>query len=148
MPRHARCGALIWGNIRALVLASFIWVAICALAYFVDSEVQFYLLGAAVGLVLGGIQSLARSTFSKLLPAEGEHVTYFAFFDIAEKLATVFGMVAVGWLETSTGDLRLAAAMLSNKPLGDPLIMPPSGPLSTCSLTKLDAWVAAGALEN
>jgi UMF1 family MFS transporter len=102
-----------WGNIRALVLASFIWVAICALAYFVDSEVQFYLLGAAVGLVLGGIQSLARSTFSKLLPAEGEHVTYFAFFDIAEKLATVFGMVAVGWLETSTGDLRLAAAMLS-----------------------------------
>ena len=103
----------IWGNIRALVLASFIWVAICALAYFVDSEVQFYLLGAAVGLVLGGIQSLARSTFSKLLPAEGEHVTYFAFFDIAEKLATVFGMVAVGWLETTTGDLRLAAAMLS-----------------------------------
>jgi len=103
----------IWGNIRALVLAAFIWVAICALAYFVDSEVQFYMLGAALGLVLGGLQSLARSTFSKLLPAEGEHVTYFSFFDIAEKLATVFGMVAVGWLETSTGNLRLAAALLS-----------------------------------
>jgi len=66
-----------------------------------------------LGLVLGGLQSLARSTFSKLLPPEGEHVTYFSFFDIAEKLATVFGMVAVGWLETSTGKIRLAAALLS-----------------------------------
>jgi UMF1 family MFS transporter len=79
----------------------------------VDTETQFYLLGSAVGLVLGGIQSLARSTFSKLLPAEGEHVTYFSFFDIAEKLATVLGMVAVGWMETMTGDLRLSALLLS-----------------------------------
>jgi UMF1 family MFS transporter len=102
-----------WGNITALLVAAVVWVIICAMAYFVNTELQFYLLGAAVGLVLGGIQSLARSTFSKLLPAEGEHVTYFSFFDIAEKLATVFGMVAVGWLETTTGDLRLAAAMLS-----------------------------------
>lgn len=101
------------GNIRAMLVAAMVWVVICAMAYFVNTELQFYLLGAAVGLVLGGIQSLARSTFSKLLPREGEHVTYFSFFDIAEKLATVFGMVAVGWLETTTGDLRLAAAMLS-----------------------------------
>jgi MFS-type transporter involved in bile tolerance (Atg22 family) len=40
-------------------------------------------------------------------------VVYFSFFDVAEKLATVLGMVAVGWLETLTGDLRLAAVMLS-----------------------------------
>ena len=83
------------------------------LAYFIQSEVQFYLLGAGVGLVLGGIQSLARSTFSQLLPPAEEHVVYFSFFDVAEKLATVLGMVAVGWLETLTGDLRLAAVMLS-----------------------------------
>ena len=103
----------IWGNIQALILAGLLWVCICALAYVVNSETQFYLLGAAVGLVLGGIQSLARSTFSKLLPSEGEHVTYFSFFDIAEKLATVLGMVAVGWLETVTGDLRFSALLLS-----------------------------------
>ncbi|MDG1252081.1 MAG: MFS transporter [Schleiferiaceae bacterium] len=102
-----------WGNLRALILAGFLWVCICALAYVVDTETQFYLLGSAVGLVLGGIQSLARSTFSKLLPSEGEHVTFFSFFDIAEKLATVLGMVAVGWMETVTGDLRLSALLLS-----------------------------------
>lgn len=102
-----------YGNIRSLILASALWVVICVLAFFVNSELQFYLLGASVGLVMGGLQSLCRSTFSKMLPLEDEHVTYFSFFDIAEKLATVLGMVAVGWVETVTGDLRLSPLVLS-----------------------------------
>lgn len=102
-----------FGNIRSLILASALWVVICIVAFFVNSELQFYLLGASVGLVMGGLQSLGRSTFSKMLPLEGEHVTYFSFFDIAEKLATVLGMVAVGWVETVTGDLRLSPLVLS-----------------------------------
>tara|TARA_B110000003_G_scaffold136649_1_gene138412 strand:+ start:2213 stop:3514 length:1302 start_codon:yes stop_codon:yes gene_type:complete len=102
-----------YGNIRSLILASALWVVICVLAFFVNSELQFYLLGASVGLVMGGLQSLGRSTFSKMLPLEDEHVTYFSFFDIAEKLATVLGMVAVGWVETVTGDLRLSPLVLS-----------------------------------
>lgn len=102
-----------YGNIRSLILASALWVVICVLAFFVNSELQFYLLGASVGLVMGGLQSLGRSTFSKMLPFEDEHVTYFSFFDIAEKLATVLGMVAVGWVETVTGDLRLSPLVLS-----------------------------------
>jgi UMF1 family MFS transporter len=101
------------GNIRALLLAGFLWMLVTFLAYFIQSELQFYVLGAGVGLVLGGIQSLARSTFSQLLPRAEEHVVYFSFFDVAEKLATVLGMLAVGWLETLTGDLRLAAMLLS-----------------------------------
>ena len=103
----------IWGNIQALILAGLLWVCICALAYVVNSETQFYLLGAAVGLVLGGIQSLRGQLFPSCFPQKGEHVTYFSFFDIAEKLATVLGMVAVGWLETVTGDLRFSALLLS-----------------------------------
>ena len=102
-----------YGNIRSLILASALWVIICVLAFFVNSELQFYLLGASVGLVMGGLQSLGRSTYSKMLPLEDEHVTYFSFFDIAEKLATVLGMVAVGWVETVTGDLRLSPIVLS-----------------------------------
>ncbi len=102
-----------FGNIRSLILASGLWVVICLLAFFVNSEFQFYLLGASVGLVMGGLQSLGRSTFSKMLPSEDEHVTYFSFFDIAEKLATVLGMVSVGWVETVTGDLRLSPLVLS-----------------------------------
>lgn len=101
------------GNIRALLISGFLWMLISFLAYFIQSELQFYVLGAAVGLVLGGIQSLARSTYSQLLPPAQEHVVYFSFFDVAEKLATVLGMLAVGWLETLTGDLRLAAVLLS-----------------------------------
>jgi len=103
----------IMGNIRALLLAAGLWMLVSFLAYFIQSELQFYLLGSGVGLVLGGIQSLARSTYSQLLPPAEEHVVYFSFYDVAEKLATVLGMVAVGWLETLTGDLRLAAVMLS-----------------------------------
>jgi len=57
-----------WGNIRALLVSGVLWMLITFMAYFIQSELQFYLLGAGVGLVLGGIQSLARSTFSQLLP--------------------------------------------------------------------------------
>jgi UMF1 family MFS transporter len=74
---------------------------------------QFYLLGSSLGLVLGGIQALARSTFAKMLPDGGEHVTYFSFFDIAEKLATVMGMLGVGWIIETTGDMRISALLLS-----------------------------------
>jgi UMF1 family MFS transporter len=81
-------------------------------AYFVQLEAQFYALGAAVGLVMGGLQSLSRSTYSKMLPEAEDHVTYFSFYDIAEKLATVLGMASIGWLENATGDLRLAALVL------------------------------------
>jgi len=66
-----------------------------------------------LGLVLGGIQALSRSTFAKMLPDGGEHVTYFSFFDIAEKLATVMGMVGVGWIIEVTGDMRISALLLS-----------------------------------
>jgi UMF1 family MFS transporter len=102
-----------FGNIRSLILACLLWIMICILAFFVNSPLQFYFLGSAVGLVMGGLQSLGRSTFSKMLPPEDEHVTYFSFFDIAEKLATVLGMVAVGWVETVTGNLRLSPLVLS-----------------------------------
>ena len=108
----AKLGGLL-GNIRALLVSGLLWMLITFMAYFIASELQFYLLGAGVGLVLGGIQSLARSTYSQLLPPASEHVVYFSFYDLAEKLATVLGMVAVGWLETLTGSLRLSAVMLS-----------------------------------
>lgn len=101
-----------WGNIPTLLIGAGGWAMVCVGAYFVRQEVQFYALGAAVGLVMGGLQSLSRSTYAKMLPEAEDHVTYFSFYDIAEKMATVLGMVSVGWLENATGDLRLAALML------------------------------------
>jgi len=100
------------GNIKALGIAVFIWIGVCIAAFLIDSANQFYMVGALVGLVLGGIQSLSRSTFSKMLPETKDHATYFSFFDVTEKVATMAGMLGMGLIESITGDLRNAALVL------------------------------------
>lgn len=105
------------GNIRALMLAVIVWMVICLMAYLLDKndptvEYKFYALGALVGMVLGGIQSLARSTYSKMLPAEGKHTTYFSFYDVSEKLAIAAGMFAFGFIEELTGSMHNSALAL------------------------------------
>jgi len=94
------------GNIKALILAVMIWVVICVGAYFVYSAIGFYVLAFVVGMVMGGIQSLSRSTYSKLLPQKGEHNSYFSFYDIIEKMAIVIGMASFGFIEDMTGSMR------------------------------------------
>ena len=81
------------GNIFTLKAAVIIWIGICVTAYyFVYSPFQFYFLAGLVGLVMGGIQSLSRSTYSKMLPETEDHTSYFSFFDVTEKLCIVCGM--------------------------------------------------------
>lgn len=95
------------GNIYSLIAMLIIWTAICLFAYFVTESWQFYSLAAGVGLVMGGIQSLSRSTYSKLLPEETEDTTsYFSFYDILEKLAIVIGTFSFGFIEQLTGGMR------------------------------------------
>lgn len=101
------------GNIKALGTAVVIWVLVCIGAYFIQTENQFYLLGAMVGMVMGGIQAISRSTFSKMLPETEDHATYFSFYDVSEKLATMFGMLVISLVESFTGDLRNAAIALT-----------------------------------
>lgn len=85
------------GNIFSLLIMLFIWIAICVGAYFVTVSWQFYAIASAVGLVMGGIQSLSRSTYSKLIPEETEDTTsYFSFYDILEKIAIVSGTFIFG----------------------------------------------------
>ena len=100
------------GNIKALGIAVFLWIIVCYGAYIVDSANQFYFVGAFVGLVMGGIQSLSRSTYSKLLPETEDHATYFSFYDVTEKVATMTGTLCIGVIEGVTGDLRNAALIL------------------------------------
>ncbi|MCT4665327.1 MAG: MFS transporter [Flavobacteriales bacterium] len=80
-----------FGNISALLISTSTWFLICIGAFFVTSRIQFFVFGALVGLVLGGIQSIARSTYSKFLPKEEEHTTYFSFYDFLEKWSIVVG---------------------------------------------------------
>ncbi|MFD2512526.1 MFS transporter [Pontibacter locisalis] len=96
-----------YGNIRALIVAVIIWIGICVAAYFVRGEFDFYVLAAVVGSVMGGIQSLSRSTYSKLIPATTlDHASYFSFYDVTEKVSIVLGTLAYGAIAQITGSMR------------------------------------------
>src|SRR5690606_12350179 len=91
------------GNVRVLMLVVCIWIGICISAYFINHEIQFYVLAALVGLVMGGIQSLSRSTYSKLLPAdEADTASFFSFYDVTEKVAIVLGLFFFALIEQIT----------------------------------------------
>lgn len=94
------------GNIRALLIALVVWIVVCLSAYVITDAYSYYALAALVGLVLGGIQSLSRSTYSKLLPATQDHASYFSFYDICEKVGIVIGMFSYGWIANITGSTR------------------------------------------
>lgn len=99
--------ALRIGNIKTLIIINLIWVSICGYAYFIVSPQQFYVAAAAVGLVMGGIQSLSRSTYSKYLPEETKDTaSYFSFYDVAEKIGIVIGMFMYGMVAQITGSIR------------------------------------------
>ena len=97
----------IWGNKLSLITMILIWMVICAGAYFVEKELQFYILSGLVGMVLGGIQSLSRSSYSKLLDDVTEDLTsYFSFYDVLYKVSIVAGAAIFGIVEILTGGLR------------------------------------------
>ena len=81
------------GNVKTLILVNFIWLSLCFYAYFMVTPMQFYVAAGLVGLVMGGIQALARSTYSKFLPETEDTASYFSFYDVAEKIGIVIGMV-------------------------------------------------------
>lgn len=94
------------GNVRVLQGVVLVWVGICVGAYFVQNALQFYLLAALVGLVMGGIQSLSRSTYSRMLPETRDTASYFSFYDVTEKIAIVIGMFSFAFMEQWTGNIR------------------------------------------
>jgi UMF1 family MFS transporter len=103
-----------FGNKTSLLWMLSIWVFICFSAYLVRNEYQFYVLAALVGLVMGGIQSQARSTWSKLIPSNTtDTASYFSFYDSTEKLAIVIGMFGFGLIEHLTGSMRNSTLLLS-----------------------------------
>ncbi|MFS4481707.1 MFS transporter [Hyunsoonleella sp. 2307UL5-6] len=81
-----------YGNIKALIIINFIWMGLCFYAYFMKTPVQFYIAATLVGFVMGGVQSLGRSTYSKFLPETEDTTSYFSFYDVAEKIGIVIGM--------------------------------------------------------
>ncbi len=82
-----------FGNIRTLIVVNAIWMCLCFYAYFMETPTQFYIAAGFVGLVMGGVQALARSTYSKFLPETEDTASYFSFYDVAEKIGIVIGMI-------------------------------------------------------
>lgn len=88
-----------FGNVNVLIGVVIIWIGACVGGYFVETEIQFYILAGMIGLVMGGIQSLSKSTYSKFLPQNNtEFSSYFSFYDVTEKVALVLGMFSFGFI--------------------------------------------------
>ena len=97
-----------WGNIKTLILLNVIWVSLCITAYFIYQPIEFYIVAGFVGLCMGGIQSLARSTYSQLIPKTLDTTSYFSFYDVAEKVGIVLGMLMYATVDQVTGSMRNA----------------------------------------
>jgi UMF1 family MFS transporter len=103
-----------YGNVRVLIFVVFMWIGICIAAYFTTTSTQFYIIAVIVGLVMGGIQSLSRSTYSKFLPQNiPDTASFFSFYDVTEKLAIVGGLFSFGLIEELTGSMRNSTLVLA-----------------------------------
>lgn len=101
-----------FGNIPTLIFINCIWAVFCALAFFITLPIHFYAMAGIAGLVMGGIQALSRSTYSKLLPETQDTASFFSFYDVAEKIGIVIGMLVYGIIDQITGSPRLAIVFL------------------------------------
>lgn len=102
------------GNIRALIITIVSWTFICVGAYFITNTLQFITAAFFIGIVMGGSQALARSTYSKMLPEDTtDHTSYFSFYDVMEKLATVAGTFSFGVIEALTGSMRYSVLAIT-----------------------------------
>jgi UMF1 family MFS transporter len=96
------------GNFKALMICVATWILLCIAGYNlpVKGIIEFYALAVAVGFVMGGIQSLSRSTYSKLMPVTKDTTSFFSFYDVTEKIAIVIGMFSFGFITELTGSQR------------------------------------------
>jgi MFS transporter, UMF1 family len=102
------------GNTRSLLVIVLIWIVVCIAGYFVYTRNEFYLLATGIGLVMGGIQSLSRSTYAKLLPENTtDTASYFSFYDVCDRLSTVFGTFMFGLVNQLTGSMRYSLLVLT-----------------------------------
>ena len=102
------------GNLKAIMICIAFWIGICIYGYFIPSRdaIQFYILASMVGFVMGGIQSLSRSTYAKLMPVTRDTASFFSFYDVTEKIGLVIGLFIFGYLTELTGSQRVSVLAL------------------------------------
>ncbi len=103
------------GNIFSLLTMIVIWIGCCIYAYTIEFEIQFFGLAAVVGLVMGGIQSLSRATYSKIMPADTiDTASFFSFYDVTFNISIVIGTFVYGYIEQVTGSMRNSTLALAS----------------------------------
>ncbi|WP_149277507.1 MFS transporter [Pareuzebyella sediminis] len=102
----------IFGNIKTLIVLNLLWVCICIYAYFLLTPIDFYIAAGFVGLIMGGIQALSRSTYSKFLPETTDTASFFSLYDASEKIGIVIGTFIYGFVAQSTGSMRSSTIFL------------------------------------
>lgn len=101
------------GNIKGLMAAIFVWIGICIGAYFIRNAFDFYMVAIVVGFVMGGVQALSRSTYSKLIPDDTmDHASYFSFYDVVDKIGISLGSLVFGLVTDFTGNMRISIIFL------------------------------------
>ncbi|WMI65267.1 MFS transporter [Aestuariibaculum sp. YM273] len=102
----------VFGNVKTLIGINVIWAIICVYAYYVITPMDFYIAAGFVGIVMGGIQALSRSTYSKILPETKDTTSFFSFYDVAEKIGIIIGTFLYGFVAQFTGSMRNAVLFL------------------------------------
>jgi MFS transporter, UMF1 family len=102
------------GNTKSLSYIVLIWIAVSIAGYFVYTRNEFYVLATGIGFVMGGIQSLSRSTYAKMLPSNtNDTASYFSFYDVCDRLSTVLGTFMFGLVNQITGSMRMSLLFLT-----------------------------------
>ena len=101
------------GNLKALMVSVVIWILVCVYAFTITQAAGFIAAAFVIGIVMGGSQSLARSTYSKMLPETTDHTSFFSFYDVTEKAATVAGTFSFGIIEALTGSMRYSVLAIT-----------------------------------
>lgn len=102
-----------FSNLNTLKIALLMWAAVCIFAYtVVKTPITFYIAAGCIGFIMGGTQSLARSTYSKFLPVTNDSASYFSFFDVTEKVGLIIGLLSFGYLEGAFGSMRMSILSL------------------------------------
>lgn len=95
------------GNVKTLTGCIVVWMGVCIYAYqFVTNVAGFYVAAGIIGFMMGGTQSLNRSSYSKMLPETEDHASYFSFYEVLEKGGLIIGMFSWGYIEGFTGSMR------------------------------------------
>ena len=89
-----------------IIVINIIWALLCIRAFYIHTPADFYLIAGFVGMVMGGLQSLSRATYSKYIPSTNDTASFFSFYSVTEKVAIIIGMIMFGAVDQITGSMR------------------------------------------